>query len=855
MKKWFACTLALLLLFCLGQTLPQARAAETASGKAGELTWKLDKNGTMTISGTGDMPAWESESKVPWNAHLEKIKALVIEEGVTNVGPYAFMNCVNLKDVSLPRSVKVLDIHAFDGCSSLRFLTIPTGVKQIREAALNSTQLYCLTFEGNYPVIHEKAMEHVGWNNESHAFYPANNSTWPFLHSYGGNMSWEPLVEEVSGKASATTTWTLNIKTGLLTISGTGSMEYKYHYHDSPWDAYRPYIKAVVVEEGVEGLGAYCLAELKEPFTVTLPNSLSDIGANAFFGSSGLQAIILPQDLQRIYERAFFGTGLKELSIPAGVQFDGHDTFAECTSLKKLTIAPVDFGYAYNLFRGCTALTDVTLQAGLTKVVSGMFSECISLKSIVLPDTILSVDSGAFQGCTSLTDVRLSAKLERLGDKAFAQCTSLKEITLPASLKEMDARVFDDTDSMTAIYFLGDAPTCTAATFQGFRKSCYYPAGNATWTKQLMNAVGQGFITWKTGTHTCTFSKKSLPPTCTDRGYTYQGCICGKTKDKKQTDYPLGHIYDDGTCIRCGKEGQQVISSGAIRMAGSHRYETAFLAADQMRSTLGIQKFDTVVVASGTDFADALSGSYLAAVKNAPILLASGVDWVDAQVKEYISLFVKPGGTVYVLGGTKAIPAAFEEGLEAFTVTRLAGDNRFQTNLKVLEEAGVEGKSILACTGLGFADSLSASAAKQPILLVYGEKLLPEQEAFLAENQGSPLYVIGGTGAVSSALEEQIKTYGEVTRLAGDSRFETSVMIAETFFQYPTQAVLAYAWDFPDGLCGGSLAAAMNAPLILTMKNYEQNASEYVQYNYINRIYVLGGEKLIPDASVEIIKR
>ena len=285
------------------------------------------------------------------------------------------------------------------------------------------------------------------------------------------------------------------------------------------------------------------------------------------------------------------------------------------------------------------------------------------------------------------------------------------------------------------------------------------------------------------------------------------------------------------------------------RLAGGNRFETAFLVADRMKQTLGIEKFDAVVVASGTNFADALSGSYLAAVKNAPILLSFSADSINNRVKDYIRDNLNPGGTVYILGGESAVPASMETGLEEFTVNRLKGKDRFGTNLAILEEAGVGSKPILVCTGLGFADSLSASAAGLPILLVWKD-LTQGQQDFLNSVAGNNLYVIGGTGAVSEHMEEQLSQYGTVRRLAGGSRFDTSVMIAEEFFDGPEAAVLAYAWDFPDGLCGGPLAAAMKAPLILTMYNYEDRAAEYVQDKKIQNGITLGGEKLIPGSSI-----
>ncbi|MBQ8833658.1 MAG: cell wall-binding repeat-containing protein [Oscillospiraceae bacterium] len=288
------------------------------------------------------------------------------------------------------------------------------------------------------------------------------------------------------------------------------------------------------------------------------------------------------------------------------------------------------------------------------------------------------------------------------------------------------------------------------------------------------------------------------------------------------------------------------------RLAGENRFDTALVIADQMKKNLGIEKFDAVVVASGANFADALAGSYLASVKNAPILLSYTTEEVNDTVKEYILNNLNAGGTVYILGGETAVPADFEEGLDAFTVKRLNGDDRFGTNLAILAEAGVEGKDILVCTGLEFADSLSASASGLPILLVW-KNLTDEQKAFLDGLDGNKLYIIGGKTAVDSNLEMQLEKYGEVERIGGNNRFETSVLIAETFFENPESAVLAYAWNYPDGLCGGILASTSNAPLILTMTKYESAAADYINSHGIGMGTVLGGDSLISDDSVRTI--
>ena len=291
------------------------------------------------------------------------------------------------------------------------------------------------------------------------------------------------------------------------------------------------------------------------------------------------------------------------------------------------------------------------------------------------------------------------------------------------------------------------------------------------------------------------------------------------------------------------------------RLAGATRYDTAIKAADELKARLGVEKFDTIIVASGTSFADALSGSYLAAVKNAPILLANN-DKQNALTAEYIKNNLAEDGTVYILGGAKAVPASMDAMLEGLNVQRLAGADRYETNMLILKEGGLKsGDEILVCTGTDFADSLSVSATGKPILLVsnnYG-KLYTTQVVGLALLKNCTYTIIGGEKAVSQTLEDTISRMGTTTRVAGSNRYETSVLVAEKYFEDPWAVVLAYARNFPDGLCGGALAYAMDAPLILTMTNNETQAALYVQSQGIHTGVVMGSDELISDNSVRAI--
>ena len=345
----------------------------------------------------------------------------------------------------------------------------------------------------------------------------------------------------------------------------------------------------------------------------------------------------------------------------------------------------------------------------------------------------------------------------------------------------------------------------------------------------------------------------TLDPNCSKPGYHKLVCDCGVVNFVECSDED-----GDGLCDVCGKDPEK---AEAIRLAGDGRWQTALKVADEMKAALGAEKFDAIIIASGNDFADALAGSYLATVKNAPILLSYGgtnenYAYLDTDNINYIKENLAEDGVVYILGGKNAVPELYEDGLDGITVKRLGGANRFETNILILEEAGIPaGSEILVCTATNYADSLSASAVGKPILLVWNDRgiLYGDQPKFLESLEDCSFTVIGGENAVSEKLADEIGKYGDVERLAGANRLETSVLVAEKYFDAPETAVLAYAWNYPDGLCGGSLAYALKAPLILTMANYEDAAIAYAAENGIWGGYILGGVGLVSDDIVRDI--
>lgn len=118
-----------------------AHAAEVASGTCGDnLMWTLDEYNTLTISGVGGMKDYSSENSAPWYNYRNAIQTVLIENGITNIGDYAFNNCISLSALSIASSVINIGFASFYQCSSLTTAVIPDGVTSIGEYALLAAQ-------------------------------------------------------------------------------------------------------------------------------------------------------------------------------------------------------------------------------------------------------------------------------------------------------------------------------------------------------------------------------------------------------------------------------------------------------------------------------------------------------------------------------------------------------------------------------------------------------------------------------------------------------------------------------------------------------------------------------------------
>ncbi|MBQ3375336.1 MAG: BspA family leucine-rich repeat surface protein [Erysipelotrichaceae bacterium] len=529
-------------------------------------------------------------------------------------------------------------------------------------------------------------------------------------------------------------------------------------------------------------------------------------------------------------------TSLDLSKITTAKNTDMSFMFRNCSSLTSLDVSKLHTAKVTDMqqmFAGCTSLTSLSINGIKTSKVTNMasmFESCSSLSSLNLGsfDTAKVTDmSGMFYGCSSLNDLNISsfntAAVTEM-DGMFAECSGLSSLNIDhfvtGKLENM-AYMFYDCSKMDELHITG-LDTAKVTDMTGRFDKC---------DSLQQITLGTAFTKW---------SDEAYLPS----GYWKNGRLL-KSETELYEEYGANAADWTGTWVKTAKNDY------IKRAFGDNRYKTGMAVTDVFMETMGIEKLDCVIIASGQSFADALAGSYLAAVKEAPIILINDakVDMITAYIRDRMN----PEGTIYILGGTAAVSSAVEKELKNIaSVKRLEGSNRYLTNLAILEEAGMDTEYILVGTGLNFADSLSASATGLPVLLVKDE-LNARQREFLSRNQGKQIIVLGGTNAVNSSIENRLKKYGEVDRIAGATRFETSQMIAERFFPQADTAVIAYSHDFPDGLCGGPLAYRLNGPVILTRPRNASTAKSYIKKNSIHSAVVMGGMARLDDSVVKNI--
>ncbi|WP_270180338.1 cell wall-binding repeat-containing protein [Alkalihalobacillus sp. CinArs1] len=275
------------------------------------------------------------------------------------------------------------------------------------------------------------------------------------------------------------------------------------------------------------------------------------------------------------------------------------------------------------------------------------------------------------------------------------------------------------------------------------------------------------------------------------------------------------------------------------RLSGPDRYKTAAAIAQDGWPNGA----DTVVIARGGDYPDALAGTPLAHQLNAPMLLTQD-NKLTASTKAELER-LNPNNVI-LLGSAGAITNDVKTAIESMgiKVDRYGGSDRFETAAIISENLPSSNTAILAY-GLNFPDALSIApyAAKNgyPIYLALKDKL-PEATAKAIKNYDNVI-VVGSNGVISEKALAGISNYD---RYAGKDRYKTNVDILKNLPLGNEQAYVATGKSFPDALTGAVLAAKNNAPLILSTPNTLQDVTKSLLENSsYDRFGLLGGNDVI----------
>lgn len=402
-----------------------------------------------------------------------------------------------------------------------------------------------------------------------------------------------------------------------------------------------------------------------------------------------------------------------------------------------------------------------------------------------------------------------------------------------------------------AIYMSFDQKKVEARTAQEFTLSLKGEKTLADWSKKKDAYAGakvavkdaEGNVVAEAVT-----DKDGVAKLTVEKAGKYSATVTALAEDEtssKQFIAPYAEITVKG-------EEKPAVKEEDVRVSGDTRYDTAYKNADALKKQLGLEMFDSAVVACGTNYPDALSAAYLAKVKNAPLLLSEARE-VNGTV-DYIRKNVTKGKTVYLVGGADVLPEQIKTILGSdYDVKRLEGEDRFLTNLAVLKEANVNNEEVMICSGLGYADALSAAATGKPVMLV-GKALTKEQKAYLAGINPAKFYIVGGSDVVSDRVKAELETMRSVERISGEDRYETALNVAKKFFDMTSSTVVIATGDgFADGLVGSVTAIANNAPLLLANRNNIKGVAEFVKETGAKRSIVMGGADVISNEAVKVM--
>ena len=333
------------LLLILMMLLPMMASADD-SGTCGDgLTYVFEENtGTMTISKTGEgngiMTRFQSENDQPWASYRDKIKKLIILEGVVYVWDYSFAECKNLYSVEFANSVRKIRRYSFGNCSSLSSISFPKEQFSLGEGTFyGCTSLSMVDIPSGLMNLPEKAFANCGLTS---VFIPST-------------------VESIERP-----------------FDGCPLVELKIDENNPIYDS-RENCNAVVLTESNSLVYGLSIS--------TIPSTVTSIGASAFSGVYDLKKIYIPKNVTEIFWNAFYGCmELQEIVVDKeNVVYDSREN---CNAI---VITKED-----KLYVGCKGSI---IPSSIKILDISCFYNAPNLESIIIPSSVEAINEHAFTNC------------------------------------------------------------------------------------------------------------------------------------------------------------------------------------------------------------------------------------------------------------------------------------------------------------------------------------------------------------------------------------------------------------------------------------------------------------------------
>ena len=429
------------------------------SGTCGQnLTWNL-VDGVLTISGSGDMTSWEDTYYVSWYEYRNSINTVIIEDGVTSIGKWAFGNCINVTKVTIPNGVTRIENWAFGGCN-ITSLIIPNGVTSIGNYVFyrcenmvsisipNSLEsIGNNTFSGCSGLLSIDIPDHVT-SIGNYAFEYCNgltSFTIPKSVISIGKYAFRDCSKLASFDVAADNP-NYSSKDGVL-FNKDQTLLIKY-----PTGCSRT---SYTIPNSVTSIAARAFENCYSLMSITIPSGVTDIGDEAFDGAYNISSItnysVTPQVISA---NTFTQLAACTLYVPAESieAYKAADVWKDLGTIKAIDtptpciIASGTCGANLTWELSCDSVLTISGTGDMTNWSASVsvpwYNYLDNIAYLSLPDGLTSIGQLAFCLCKALTSVTIPNTVTSIGRSAFDQCSGLTSVTIPNSVTSIGDDVF-----------------------------------------------------------------------------------------------------------------------------------------------------------------------------------------------------------------------------------------------------------------------------------------------------------------------------------------------------------------------------------------------------------------------------